>query len=88
LLEALGAAREGREHLQPLGKVANRLEMSRALDSTLACPLPIRHRLDTHAGLGVVMGQELGLRLAEIRKLRFHHLRNALMVLLACTPQQ
>ena len=73
MLAALGAVREGREYLQPLGEVANRLEMSRALDSTLAGPLPVGDGLREKPRLGVVMRQQFGLLVNDGGKLRFEH---------------
>ena len=61
--------------------------MCRALEGSLARPLPVANRLFAEACLRVVMGQELGLGLGNLGKLRRQHLGNALMVLLACTSE-
>ena len=84
----VGGVRQGREHLEPLGQMPDRFQIGGALDGALAGLLPIRNRLGHRAGLRIVMGQQLGLGLAELGKARLQHLGNTLMVLLPRTLQQ
>ena len=68
--------------------MANRLDVRRAFDGYLSRSLPIGDGLYTQARLGVVLRQQLRLRLADLGKARLHHLGNMLMVPLAGTAQQ
>jgi hypothetical protein len=54
----------------------------------LARPLPVAYSRLTEAGFRVMMRQQFWLGLDGLRKLRLQHLRNPLMVLLPCAPQQ
>ena len=72
----------------PLREVTDRFHMGRAPSGALAGPLPVAHGLLRQARLGVVVRQQLGLRLGEVGKALGHHLRRALVVLLPGAPQQ
>ena len=56
------------EHLPTFGEVMNRLDVGRALDGTLASPLPAGHGLRRQACFGGVMGQQFGLGLHGLRE--------------------
>src|SRR5215813_12855551 len=56
MLEALGAAGQGREHLESLGEMADRLQIRRALEGTFTCPLPVGNGAGALTRLGVVLG--------------------------------
>jgi hypothetical protein len=88
LLRTLGGVGQGGEYLQPFREVRDRFQIGRALNGALPRLLPVGESLRCEPGLGIVMGQQLGLRLAALRKMRLQHLGNALVVLLAGTPQQ
>jgi hypothetical protein len=67
--------------------VADGFDMGRALEGALASLLPIGQGLRHQACLRIMMGQQLGLRLAEVGKAPLQHLGNVLMVLLARAAQ-
>ena len=62
--------------------------MRRALVGTLAGPLPIANRLLIEAGLGIMVGQGLGLALRNLGKAQHQYERNTLMGLLPGALQQ
>jgi hypothetical protein len=68
--------------------VADGFQIGRAITGLLARPLPVANGLLCEPSLGIMMGQQPGLRLAALGKARLQHLGNALMVLLAGAPQQ
>jgi hypothetical protein len=76
------------EQLQTFGEVRERFRMSRALDGTLARPLPISHSLFPETRLRVMMRRQLRLALGNLSKLCRQYLGNALMVLLARAFQE
>src|SRR5262249_16151005 len=82
------SVRQCLEQFQTLGEVCERFRMSRALDGTLACPLPISHSLLPETRLRVMMRRQLRLDLDNLSKLRRQHLGNTLMVLLARVLQE
>src|ERR671922_2453505 len=79
---------QGLEQLDPGGYVANGFQIGRAVAGLLARPLPVGNSLLYEPSLGIVMGQQLGLRLAALGKMCLQHLGNTLMVLLARAAQQ
>ena len=79
---------QGLEQLDPSGAVADGFQIGRAFTGLLTCPLPVANGLLCEPSLSIVMGQQLGLRLAALGKARLQHLGNALMVLLAGATQQ
>src|SRR5262249_61675951 len=70
------------------GTVVEGSQIAGAVAAQWAGPWPVAHRLRGEPRLSIVVGQELGLRLAALRKTRLQHLGNALMVLLARAPEQ
>ena len=64
------------------------LDVGRTLGGALACLLPIGNGLSDKTRFGVVMGDQLGLRLDGFSKSFLQHLRNLSVVLLARTLQQ
>jgi hypothetical protein len=62
--------------------------MGRALESTLACPLPIGDGLLCEPSLGVVMCQQFRLTFSRLEKLCFQDVGDALMVLLPRALEQ
>src|SRR5262249_47781854 len=88
LLCALRSVREALKQLKAFAEVRNRFRMRRALKSTLARPLPIGNGRRQYTGLCIVMRQQLGLCLAALGKAHLQHVRDALVILLAGTPQQ
>jgi len=65
--------------------VGHGFHIRRALAGALAGALPVGDGLGVQARLGVVLGQQLGLRRSDFRKLLLQNLRNALMVVLPST---
>src|SRR5262245_27767214 len=88
LLDTLWRCWQSLQQLKALRKMTDRLDMRRALDSTLAGTLPVRNSLLTSLCPHIVLCQQLGLCLCDIWQLRFQYLRNALMVLLPRTPHE
>ena len=76
------------EQLDASGQVADGFQIRRAVARVLARPLPVGNGLLREARLRVVVRQQFRLRLRRVGKPLRQHLRNALMVLLTCTPQQ
>ena len=68
LLGTLRRLWQGLEQLDPGGAVADGFQMGRAVAGLLARPLPVAHRLLVAARRGVVLGHQLGLRLADSGK--------------------
>src|SRR4029077_3249474 len=69
-LEAFrGLWHEG-EHLQPAGEVTDCFHLSKAFKSALPSLLPVGNSLRQETRLGIVLGQQLGLRLADRGKMR------------------
>src|SRR6516165_2912329 len=64
------------------------LPVGRALKGALPGPLPIGQSLVMHAGSGVVLRDDFGLRFGGLGEALGQHLGNALMILLAGAPQQ
>jgi len=62
--------------------------MGRAIAGAVACPLPIIDRLRGATRRGVVLRQEFGLRLDDLREVCLHGLGNPLVILLTHTPEQ
>src|SRR5262249_46454626 len=87
LLSMLWRRWQGREQRDSGGKMADGFQIGRAIAGLLACPLPVANGRLGEPSLGIVLGQQLGLRLAALGKARLQHLGNALMVLLARAPQ-
>ena len=77
---------EGLQQLKALCEMTNRFDMRRALNGTLASPLPVWNGLLCQTRLCVVLCQEFGPRLSHLWELLFQHLRNVCMVLLPHTP--
>jgi hypothetical protein len=69
LLGAIGSIRQGLQQLQPFGEVTDRLNVRRALHSSVACLLPVGKGLRDQAGFGVMMCHELWLGRDGLRKL-------------------
>ena len=57
MLEALGGVREGRDRLDPLRQVTDRLGIGRTLDGALTSLLPVGDRLRMETRFGVMMGE-------------------------------
>jgi hypothetical protein len=68
--------------------VPHGFQIGGVLDGPLPSPLPVANGLLYEPSLGLVLGQQLGLRLAALGKARLQHPGNALVVLLARAPQQ
>src|SRR5262249_42952149 len=68
--------------------MCHRFHIGRMCMTTLACPLPVAHRLLVAARRRVVLGDQLRLGPDSLRELGLQHLGDALMVLLAGAPQQ
>jgi hypothetical protein len=79
---------QSQKRLQSLGEVRNRFQVGRARHGTLVCPLPEDNSLLREAGLGVVVGQQFGLRLDDLGEAFCQHLGNALVTLLTGALQQ
>ena len=56
------------EQLDPGGEVADGFQIGRAVTGLLARPLPVANRLLVQPSLGVVLGDQLGLRLDGLRE--------------------
>jgi hypothetical protein len=68
--------------------VADRFRIGRTLQGALTSHVPVGQSLCAQARLGVVMRQQLRLRLGRVRKPLRQHLGKALMVLLPRAPEQ
>src|SRR6266446_5481987 len=88
VLQTRRGIRKRLQHFQSLGEVTYGLSIGRTLAGSLARPLPVLHGLLAETRLGVVMRHQLRLRLRNVGKPRFQHLRDALVVLLPGAPQQ
>ena len=62
--------------------------MGRASSGAFASPLPVGQGVRRQTGLGVVVGEQLGLGLGQVGKALDQYLRRALMILLPRAPQQ
>jgi hypothetical protein len=82
VLNALWSSREVLEDLQATREVSHRLDIGGALHSTLASALPVGHCLLRQAGFRIVMGEQFGLDIGDLGKLRRQHLSDPLMILL------
>src|SRR5262249_60291716 len=83
----MGSARRGHQRWARV-EVLDGFWIGRALQGLLSGPLPVANGLLCEPSLGIIMGQQLGLRLADLGKARLQHLGNALMVLLAGAPPE
>ena len=88
LLSTLGGVWERLEDLPALREMADRFQIGRALERLLPSPLPVGNGLFGECSFGVMLCQQLRLRLGGIGKLCFQYLRKALVNLLPCTPEQ
>ena len=70
LLTVLTRVWEGGQHLQALGEVTDGFHMRRALVRALARLIPVPHRLLGEARLGIMLCQQLGVRLDSLCELR------------------
>jgi len=88
MLDALGGVGEGSEHLQPLGQMRESFHIRGALARQLASPLPVLDGLGAEARLRIMLRQQFRLGGGGFGKSLFQHLRNTLVILLACALQQ
>ena len=88
LPSAFGGVRQRPEHLQPCGEVSDGFEIGRALDGSLAGPLPVGNRLLLKTRPRIVMGHQFRPRVGGLRKSLRQDLRNALVVLLPSALEQ
>lgn len=68
--------------------MADRFRICRALHRALTGYLPLLDGLRLQIRFRVVMGEELGLRLGDLRKALFQDLRNLAVIILAPAAQQ
>src|SRR5205807_874696 len=78
----------GAEQFQPCGEMADRFRIGRALDGSLACPLPVENARGDEPRLSVVMRQEFWLGLDSLRKAFFKRVGNLAVILLASALEQ
>src|ERR1700730_5815695 len=75
----LRAIRQCVEQSQAPGEMTDSFDMSRTLDRSLPCYLPVGNGPSTQSRLGVVMGQDLGLRFSYLAELIGKNTRNTSM---------
>ena len=79
---------QGCEQRDPGGAVADGFQIGRAVAGLLAGLLPVGNGLLVATSRGVVMRQQLGLRLDQLGKPCLQHLGNVLVILLPRAPEQ
>jgi len=88
LLGMCGRLWHSLEEFNPVGHMADRFQMGRALARVLACPLPVAHRRLGAARRGVVLGDQFRLHLYECGEPGFEGLGDLLVDLLPSTLEQ